>query len=605
MDNILKSKLDEYCPVKVVKLGSQDKAWINQEIKQISRRKQREWVKRGKTEKYKQLSRIFDEKYNSAAEHYLRSKIDALKETQRGKAFKILKDMGAQPGDCSDNRGFSLPNHQAQNLSPKQAAEEIAEHFACISNEYPPLNLELLPDRVKQNLATQTTPPIISEYDCYQKMKSAKKPLSGVPGDLPSQLLKEFSAELANPVHRLINKITQSARWPSQYKREYISPIGKVPHPESEDDLRPIALTAFFSKIMEHFVVMWLLEIIGHKIDFQQYGGTKGNSISHYLIELINFILFNQDKNDPTAVLACLIEFGMAFNTQDHNILVTKLSDLGVPSWLLKLVIAFLEDRSMVVRYQGEVSDPRLLPGGGPQGTLLGLLLFIIVINDLGFQNQSNDAGELITCKKRIKEFNLIHLKYVDDFAIAEAVKMKEQLTSVPVDQRPQPDSFHDRTGHCLQPEDSKVFSQLINTESYAQENGMKVNYNKTKLMVFNPGKVRDFHPKFNLGNKQIDLVEETKLLGVVLRSDLSWSSNTEYIVSRANKKLWFLRRLKTLGANTDDLKDVYIKQIRSIMEFAVPVAPSLERTDFSLKGFRNLHYILYWGIDISHTHQH
>ena len=100
----------------------------------------------------------------------------------------------------------------------------------------------------------------------------------------------------------------------------------------------------------------------------------------------------------------------------------------------------------------------------------------------------------------------------------------------------------------------------------------MKVNYSKTKLMVFNPGKVRDFHPKFNLNNKQIDLVDETQLLGVVLRSDLSWSSNTEYIVSRANKKLWFLRRLKTLGANTDDLKDVYIKQIRSIMEFAVPV---------------------------------
>ena len=58
----------------------------------------------------------------------------------------------------------------------------------------------------------------------------------------------------------------------------------------------------------------------------------------------------------------------------------------------------------------------------------------------------------------------------------------------------------------------------------------------------------------------------------MVTRSDLSWSANTDYIVSRANKKLWFLRRLKTLGANQDDLGDVYIKQIRSILEFAVPV---------------------------------
>ena len=46
---------------------------------------------------------------------------------------------------------------------------------------------------------------------------------------------------------------------------------------------------------MEKFVVMWLLEIIGGKMDFRQYGGTKGSSVSHYLIEFINFILYNQD----------------------------------------------------------------------------------------------------------------------------------------------------------------------------------------------------------------------------------------------------------------------------------------------------------------------
>ena len=126
------SQLDRLCPMKEGKVGSQDKAWVSQEIKQIKRRKQREWVKRGKTEKYKQLSKQFDEKYNAAAKHYLRSKIDALKEAKPGKAFKILKDMGAQPGDCTDNHSFSLPSHQEQNLTPKQAAEEIAEHFPNI-----------------------------------------------------------------------------------------------------------------------------------------------------------------------------------------------------------------------------------------------------------------------------------------------------------------------------------------------------------------------------------------------------------------------------------------------------------------------------------------
>ena len=56
------------------------------------------------------------------------------------------------------------------------------------------------------------------------------------------------------------------------------------------------------------------------------------------------------------------------------------------------------------------------------------------------------------------------------------------------------------------------------------------------------------------------------------MRSDLKWSSNTEYIVKRANKKLWILRRLKLLGADRDDLLDVFFKQVRSILEFAAPV---------------------------------
>ena len=164
---------------------------------------------------------------------------------------------------------------------------------------------------------TKTKASIVSEHECYQKIKSSNKPRSGVPGKLPAKILKEFSVELAYPLHKLINKIVQLGQWPTHHKREYVTPLGKAPYPESEDDLRPIALTPFFSKVMEQFVVGWLLEIIGEKIDFRQYGGIKGNSICHYLIELINFILYNQDDNEPTAVLACLVDFSKAFNRQD------------------------------------------------------------------------------------------------------------------------------------------------------------------------------------------------------------------------------------------------------------------------------------------------
>ena len=312
----------------------------------------------------------------------------------------------------------------------------------------------------------------------------------------------------------------------------------------------------------------FLLEIIGDKFDFRQYGGMKGNSTSHYLIELINFILYNQDNTEATAVLACLVDFSKAFNRQDHTILITKLSDMGTPSWLLKIIIAFLKDRCMVVRYKGETSGMKLLPGGGPQGALLGLFLFLILINDVGFNDQSNDLGEISTCKKRLREVNELHLKYFDDLALAEAIQMKSQLTQVAVEDRPQPDTYHARTGHELRPDHSRVFKQLQRTEEYAVANKMKINNKKTKLMLFNPGSAKDFMPKFTLGKTQLDLVEETTLLGVVLRSDLSWASNTEYIVKRAYNKLWCLRRLKKLGADPSDLLDVYCKQVRIILEY-------------------------------------
>ena len=53
---------------------------------------------------------------------------------------------------------------------------------------------------------------------------------------------------------------------------------------------------------------------IGEKLDPKQFGCLKGNSISHYMSELINFILYNQDYDLPIAVLICAIDFTKAFN---------------------------------------------------------------------------------------------------------------------------------------------------------------------------------------------------------------------------------------------------------------------------------------------------
>ena len=571
-ERILREKLDLFCPEKTVKISSQDKPWITGDLKKLHRQKCREYIKRGKSLKYKNLSNQFKEKYKLEAEKFLRKNMDNLMECKPGQAYNILKKMGAQPGDCIDANTFTLPSHESESLSDSQSAEKIANYFSRISEQFPPLDRKLLPERVQKKLESESFPPKVDTLDVYRKVKAARKPKSGVPSDLPRQIVQEFAPELATPVQYIVNSIVQSGQWPTQWKQEWVTPISKISSPETEDDLRPISLTNFFSKVTENFVVMWLLEYIGDKLDFRQYGGIRGNSVTHYLVEFINFILLNQDSTDQTAILACMVDFSKAFNRQNHNLLITKLSDMGVPSWLLKVVMAFLSNRKMVVKYKSKLSSVKDLPGGGPQGTLLGLLLFLVLINDAGFEKQMNNAGDLLTCRRNMKVVNNIHLKYVDDLTLAEAINLSKKLVRVPDNERPLPDTYHARTGHVLPSGNSQVYKQLQRTEEYARQNEMIINYEKTKLMVFNPCKMVDFRPELEVGDDQLQLVDEMKLLGVTIRSDLKWVSNTKDIVKRALNKLWIIRRLKVLGANTNELVDIYNKQCRSILEFAVPV---------------------------------
>ena len=100
----------------------------------------------------------------------------------------------------------------------------------------------------------------------------------------------------------------------------------------------------------------------------------------------------------------------------------------------------------------------------------------------------------------------------------------------------------------------------------------MKINNKKTKFMLFRNSKLIDFLPSFLLDNEEIKLVEEMKVLGIVLSSDMKWNANTNKIIATAFKRLWMLRRLKSLGTELPELIDVYIQQIRSVLEFAVPV---------------------------------
>ena len=143
----------------------------------------------------------------------IRKNIDSLKDTNPGKAYSILKKMGAQPGECEESNIFTLPEHE--NLTTLEAAERIAEHFSQISREYPPLDAETLPDRVSQkikNPESESLAPQIYEHELFKRICKANKPKSGVPGDLPKKIVNEFGPELTVPITRIFSNIMRTAK---------------------------------------------------------------------------------------------------------------------------------------------------------------------------------------------------------------------------------------------------------------------------------------------------------------------------------------------------------------------------------------------------------
>ena len=80
-----------------------------------------------------------------------------------------------------------------KNLSTKECANLIAKYFSSISQEYEPINLQTLPERVKIKMQSEKQKvPHIEAYEVLLKFRSRKFKMSSVDGDVPPKLKREF-----------------------------------------------------------------------------------------------------------------------------------------------------------------------------------------------------------------------------------------------------------------------------------------------------------------------------------------------------------------------------------------------------------------------------
>ena len=339
----------------------------------------------------------------------------------------------------------------------KVVCEEIADFFSSISQEYAPINRTLLPENLN-HVSCPTNAPIIEEYQIYDMIKESKLTKGSVPGDIPQKILKEYAVELATPIRNIFNVAIQQGTYPSNYKKEIQIPIPKVTAPNDYDELRNLSCTMVFSKKLEKIMLDHLLKHTKPFIDPTHYGGFKGSSTAHYLINLLDFSLKNLEKPEITAIIMCLIDWSKAFNQMDHNITMKRLIEYEVPEWLLKLIASYLEKRTMQVKYRGNISESRSLPGSSPQGTLLGLLLFILTSNETCMTLEpmpeniiEREKNDLVHKDDQEK---LCRAKFVDDVTSAEAVSIGK-LTPKVLPRIIGPLPFQDSSDFELSPENS------------------------------------------------------------------------------------------------------------------------------------------------------
>ena len=95
----------------------------------------------------------------------------------------------------------------------------------------------------------------------------------------------------------------------------------------------------------------------------------------------------------------------------------------------------------------------------------------------------------------------------------------------------------------------------------------MQLNTDKSKYMIFNFTDNHQFNTRLSLENNILEQVSEQSLLGVIINDKLTWDSNTDFIVKKAYKRMIILHNLFKFGLPVDELVQIYILYIRSLVE--------------------------------------
>ena len=214
-------------------------------------------------------------------------------------------------------------------------AEKLAEYFNRISQEFTALEPKDIPVTYDKVL------PLLEPWEVAARIKKFRKPKSMVEGDIFPKLMTLFADQLALLLTDIYNGITVTAVWPVVWKHESVTAIPKTTHPSDFGDLRNISCTMLASKIYESYVLNWSSEEI--QIKDNQYGGVRGCSTAHMLVEVWNDVGESLEDYRAGAVLSS-IDYAKAFNRLSFQHCLAAYARKGASTPVIKLIATFLSN---------------------------------------------------------------------------------------------------------------------------------------------------------------------------------------------------------------------------------------------------------------------
>ena len=372
-------------------------------------------------------------------------------------------------------------------------------------------------------LSNVTTTP----EDFKTTIKELKSTSATGPDGIPAILLLKCAEPISIAMSIFWNKSMEKSHIPPEsLKFSMIAPIHKGKTKSDPANYRPVALTSHFIKIYEKVLRNKITEHIESVNGFNknQHGFRKGRScLTQLLAHHDNIINLLEEGGNVDVIY---LDFAKAFDKVDHKIVLAKVQKLGIQGKLLQWINEFLTNRTQSVMVNGRLSSKRPVISGVPQGSVIGPLLFLVLISDI-------DEKTL---------YSMI-ASFADDTRATKGIQIEDDAVDLQTD--------------------------LFQIYQWSIDNNMEFNSLKFELLRY--GKNKELKEETSYVSPEWNVIEEkdqVKDLGITMSSDATFKAHINNIIESAKRtSAWIMRTFKARDKLT--MMTLYKSLVRPILEYA------------------------------------